>query len=98
MKKLSNGLKTLYGYGIVAALFLGGATVLGFIAAIIIGGETGTAIATFIYKGFFPRLIIASDIIVLIGLAGMYLAGEKTMFLARKKAAPARKAVAPAKG
>ena len=81
MKKVSDILKKIYGYGVVVALFLGGATVLGYIAALIIGGETAMAICTFIYKKLFVWLIIGADIDVLLGLVAMYLAKEKSMIL-----------------
>ena len=81
MKKVADILKKIYGYGIVVALFAGGATVLGYIAAMIIGGETATAICTFIYKQLFLWMIIGADIIVLLGLVAMYLSKEKSMTL-----------------
>lgn len=87
MEKTAKILKKIYGYGIFAALFLGGATVLGYIAAMIIGGETAVAICAFIYKKIFLWLIIGADLIVLLGLVAMYLAKEKSMNLdkGRKK-------------
>lgn len=85
MNKLADILKKIYGYGMVIALLGGGATVLGYMAALLIGGETATAICAFIYKKLFLWLIIGTDIIVLIGLAAMYLAKEKSMTLETKK-------------
>ena len=81
MQKITKILKKIYGYGILAALFLGGATVIGYIVAMFIGGDTATAICTFIYKALFKWLIIGADIIVLIGLVSMYLSKEKSMNL-----------------
>lgn len=85
MKKVADILKKIYGYGIVAALFGGGATVLGFLAALIIGGDTATAICVFIYKKLFLWMIIGADVIVLLGLVAMYLSKEKSMTLNKKK-------------
>ena len=85
MEKIASVLKKIYGYGIVTALFTGGATVLGYIVAMFIGGETATAICTFIYKKFFLWLIIGADIIVLLGLVAMYMSKEKTMTLEGSK-------------
>ena len=85
MKKIADILKKIYGYGIVIALFLGGATVFGYIAAMFIGGATAEAICVFIYKKFFLWLIIGADTIVLLGLVAMYLSNEKAMTLERKK-------------
>lgn len=81
MKKVADVLKKIYGYGIVVALFAGGATVFGYIAAMIIGGEAATTICTFLYKKVFLWLIISADIIVLLGLVAMYLSKEKSMTL-----------------
>ncbi len=79
MKKFSEILKTVYGYGIMICLFAGGISVIGYIAALIIGGETATAICTFIYKKYFLWLIIGASGIVLLGLLAMYLSGESAM-------------------
>ena len=85
MNKIADILKKIYGYGIVIALFGGGATVFGFIAAMCIGGEAATAICSFIYEKIFLWLIIGADIIVLMGLAAMYLSKEKSMTLQTEK-------------
>lgn len=84
-KKISEILKKIYGWGILACLFIGGATVLGYIAALIIGGDTAAAICEFIYKEFFYYMFLIADGFVLLGLIAMYLAGEKSMLLQKKK-------------
>lgn len=83
MKKVSDVLKMVFGYGIMICLFAGGLTFFGYVAALIIGGETATAICTFIYKGVVPVVVYASTSLVLLGLVSMYLAGE--MALTAKK-------------
>ena len=85
-KKLSDILKTIFGYGIMVSLFAGGLTFFGFVAALIIGGETGTAISVFIQKSIFPVIIYLSVIMVLLGLVAMYLAGEKALTPEKKHA------------
>jgi len=60
-------------------LFAGGMTFFGYMIALIIGGETATAICTWIYKSFTPVIIYASTILILFGLLTMYLAGEKAL-------------------
>ena len=75
-KKLSNVLKTIFGYGIMISLFVGGLTFFGFVAALIIGGETATAICAFLYKSVFPVVIYLAVSMVLLGLVAMYLNGE----------------------
>ena len=78
-KKISDVCKLVVGYGIMIVLFAGGLTFFGYLAALIIGGETATAICTWIYKSFIPVMIYASTILILFGLATMYLAGEKAL-------------------
>ena len=83
--KLSNILKTVFGYGIMIVLFAGGLTFFGYMAALIIGGETATAICTVIYKGIIPYIIKVSTILILLGLVAMYLNGEMALTTAKKK-------------
>ncbi len=78
-KKLSNVLKTIFGYGIMISLFAGGLTFFGYVAALIIGGDVATAICAFIYKNIIPYIIYLSVLMVLLGLVAMYLAGEKAL-------------------
>ena len=75
-KKISQVLKTIFGYGIMICLFAGGLTFFGYVAALIIGGETAAAICVFIYKTIIPVIIKASTLLVLLGLVAMYFAGE----------------------
>ncbi len=86
MKKISDICKLIFGYGIMIVLFLGGLTFFGYVAALLIGGETATAMCTWIYKSFIPVLIEASTILILFGLVTMYLAGEKALTPDRKSA------------
>ena len=85
-KKISNVLKIIFGYGIVITLFAGGLTFFGYVAALIIGGNTATAICTVIYKDIIPIIIYASVILVLLGLVAMYLGGEVALTPEKKKA------------
>lgn len=78
-QKIANVLGTLYGIGIIIALFCGGLSFLGYLVAFIIGGETATAICVFIYKTAYPILFCFSSSVVLLGLVKMYVAGEKSM-------------------
>ena len=87
LKKVSDVCKLIFGYGIMIVLFAGGLTFFGYLAALFIGGETATAICTWIYKSFVPVIIYASTILILFGLVSMYLAGEKALTPDKKKAA-----------
>lgn len=77
--RIAKVLDNVYGWGIMLALFLGGLTFFGFLIAFIIGGETAVIIATFIYKSFFPVVIYATNIIVILGLISMYLKRQKSL-------------------
>lgn len=85
LKKISSVMKTIFGYGIMICLFVGGLTFFGYVAALIIGGETATAICTFIYKTIIPYTIKASTILVLFGLVAMYFSGETALTVSAKK-------------
>ena len=86
LKKISNVCKLVFGYGIMIVRFAGGLTFFGYVAALIIGGETATAICTWIYKSFVPIMIYTTTILILFGLLTMYLAGEKALMPEKKKA------------
>ncbi len=85
-KKLSNVLKTVFGYGIMIALFAGGLTFFGYVAALFIGGDVAAAICTVIYKNIIPLIIYLAVIMVLLGLVAMYLAGETALTPEKKHA------------
>lgn len=85
-KKLAGVLKTVFGYGIMISLFAGGLTFFGYVVALIIGGDTATAICTVIYKDIIPIIIYLSVIMVLLGLVAMYLNGETALTPEKKKA------------
>ena len=78
-KKISSVLKTIFGYGIMICLFAGGLTFFGYVAALIIGGETAAAICVFIYETIIPYIIKVSTSMVLLGLVAMYLNGEMAL-------------------
>lgn len=86
LKKISDVCKIIFGYGIMIVLFAGGLTFFGYLAALIIGGETAASICTWIYKSFIPVIIYASTILILFGLLSMYLAGEKALTPHKKEA------------
>lgn len=83
--KAAKILAYLYGTGIAVSLFAGALSFLGYVAAIIIGGQVAEDICTFIYKKIYPFLFYFSSSSVLVGLVKMYVAGEKTMVPNKKK-------------
>mgnify|MGYP004555899051 FL=1 len=84
LKKISDVFKLIFGYGIMIVLFAGGLTFFGYVVALINGGDTATAICTWIYKSFVPVMIKTSTILILFGLLTMYLAGEKALTPGKK--------------
>lgn len=78
-QKIANALSTVFGIGIMIALFAGGLSFLGYVVALIIGGDTAQQICVFIYKTLYPILFYFSSGVVLLGLVKMYVAGEKSM-------------------
>ncbi|MBQ3596352.1 MAG: hypothetical protein II988_00885 [Clostridia bacterium] len=84
-KKISSVCKLIFGYGVMITLFLGGLTFIGYLLALIIGGDTASAICNFLYKEFFPILIYITSCLVLFGLLAMYLAGEKSLTPTKRK-------------
>ncbi len=85
LEKLTNILKLIFGYGIMLTLFAGGLTFFGYLAALIIGGDTATAICVFIYEKIIPIIIYVSSVMVLLGLLTMYLSGETALTSSNKK-------------
>lgn len=84
-KKISAALKTVFGWGIMLCLFAGGMTFFGYMGAMVIGGETATAICVFIYKTIIPYIIKTSTVMVLLGLVAMYLNGELALTSNKKE-------------
>jgi len=73
-------LKKLYGVTMTVAFFGGVLPLVPFLAAIIIGGGeggTGEAIATWLYKQYYPWVIALASIAVLIGLVAMYVGKQE---------------------
>ena len=79
VKKITDVLRKIFGYGILLVLAAGGLTFFGYVAALCIGGETAAAICEWIYKSFVPVMIETSTVLILFGLVIMYLAGEKAL-------------------
>ena len=84
-KKVVDIMGYIYGTGVLLALFAGTLSVIGFVVAFSIGGETATEICVFIYKKFYPALFSFSSIVVLFGLVKMYVAGEKSLVPKKKQ-------------
>lgn len=86
LNKISKVLKTVFGYGIMICLFAGALTFLGYLVALIVGGDAAVLICEVIYKKIMPVIIYCSNIMVVLGLVCMYLAGEYALTSSKKKA------------
>lgn len=83
--KIARVLKTIFGYGILTVLVLGGLSLLGFLVALLLGGTAGEALAVFLYRYFFTVLAYATAVLILLGLLSMYLAGESALTAAKRR-------------
>lgn len=83
--KIVNVIKVVFGYGIMISLLVGGLTFFGYLAALIIGGDTALAICTFIYKKLYPVLVVISTIMIALGILKMYLCHETAFTKDNKK-------------
>ena len=79
LKKISDKLRIIFGYGIMISLFAGSLCFFAYVAAIIIGGETAALICGFVYKKFIPAMIYFTTSLVLFGIVLMYMAGEYSL-------------------
>ncbi len=84
-KKIASVLRTIFGYGIMISLFAGGLTFFGYVAALIIGGDTAATICSVIYEKIIPVIIYLSTTMVVLGLVAMYLNGETALTSDKKK-------------
>lgn len=82
MKKVSNIILWIFGIGVTLCVLAGGLSLLGFIVAMCIGGETATSMCVFIHKEYFPWVIKFTSIFTGFGLLGMYLTRKKSLTIA----------------
>ena len=85
MKKVSDILLKIFAYGIIACLFAGGLSLVGYLVALIICGESATALCLWVFKTYMPWVIKATSIFTLIGLIGMYLSKQKALVATTEK-------------
>lgn len=78
-EKIYKILNRVYGATMFVAFFGGVIPLIPYIAAIIIGGTTGEAIALFLYKQYYPWVIALASVAVVIGLIAMYVGGHSAL-------------------
>jgi len=71
-EKIFLGLKKAYGIMMTVSFFAGGIPLIPFIIAIIIGGELGEKISLFLYKQYYPWVIVLGSLAIVVGLIAMY--------------------------
>lgn len=84
IRKISDIFLTVFGVGVTICLFAGGITLLAFIVAMCLGGETATKICIFIHKTYFPIVIQFAAIFTGFGLLGMYLTKKSALTVAKQ--------------
>ncbi len=79
IKRICGVVEFVFGWGVFASLFGGGLTFVGYVVALIAGGEAAQVICRFIFKTVYPVLIYISTASVVAGLMKMYLNGETAL-------------------
>ena len=85
MKKASDILLKIFAYGIIACLFAGGLSLVGYLVGLVIGGEAATNLCAWVFKTYLPWVIKATSVFTFIGLIGMYLSKQKALVATTEK-------------
>ncbi len=86
-EKIYKVLNKVYGAILIVAFFAGILPLIPFVIALIVGGPTGEAISVFLYNEYYPWVISASAISVVVGWIALYfLKDEKTSKKKNKEA------------
>ncbi|MBO5939091.1 MAG: hypothetical protein J6Q82_06290 [Clostridia bacterium] len=72
-KKIYTILNRIYGIMMTVSFFAGILPLIPFIIAIFIGGDIGANISIFLYKQFYPWVIVIGSAAILVGLIAMYV-------------------------
>ena len=71
--KLYNVFNKIYGILMTVSFFAGIRPLFPFIFAIIVGGSLGESISIFLYKQFYPWVIVIGSVAIMAGLIAMYI-------------------------
>ena len=85
LKKVSEILSWIFGYGMMICLFVGGLSFIAYLVALIVGGDTAVLICDFVYKKLYKYLVYVTSVLVLLGLLKMYLSGQTALTSGKKK-------------
>ena len=80
-EKLINVLKTIFAVTIILCLAVGFLVACGFLVAMIVGGEFAANLCTAMSKYLIPTLYVVGASTTFVGLAKMYIAGEKAFVM-----------------
>ena len=72
-KKIFKIANTLYGVLMTLSFFGGILPLIPFVVALCVGGPIGEAISLFLYKEYYPWVIMAGSVAIVIGLIAMYV-------------------------
>lgn len=75
----------IFGVGVTVCVLAGALSLIGFLVAFCIGGETAAEICVFIHKEYFPWVIKATSVFTGFGLVGMYLNKTRSLSLKSDK-------------
>lgn len=75
-ERIVRGIEKIFGYGIMIALLVGGITFIGYLTALILGGNIAAVICAVIYEKVYPVLIWISTSMIVLGLIKMYIAHD----------------------
>ena len=84
-KKMSDILKTVFGYGIMITLVVGGLTFFGYVAALIIGGDLAEKICVFLQKQYYPVVIVVGALAIVVGWIAMYVGKKEGLSIKEMK-------------
>jgi hypothetical protein len=84
-EKIFSILNKIYGIVLLASFFAGIFPLIPFVVAIIVGGPIAEQICLFIYKQYYPWVIAAASISVIVGLIAMYVGKLQTFSIKKTK-------------
>ena len=84
-KTLLLACRKVFGWSIMITLFVGALTMFSYVVALIVGGTLAAKICSFTMNEVWPVIIMITNITILVGLAAMYLNGDKALSPSEKK-------------
>ena len=88
-KKIFNVLNKTYGVLMFASFFAGFLPLIPYIIAIIVGGQFAETVSLFLYKEYYPWVILAGSAAIVVGLIAMYVGKLEALSVKKVSADPA---------